>query len=146
MAWNVVRKVAEREARANHLVVEEPSCDLAVHLGCLLGLLRGVVLDRPLCSTHLLEHVDGKHVHREVNHVVDHDCHKKSIEIIGVFQIPDMQSFREHAQISLRDPDGHCCLQNRKDKEQEEVSQKLAINRAAPFSFSRECILDPPSN
>ena len=117
MAWNVVRIVTEPEALANHLVVEEPSCDLAVHLSCMLGQLRVLVLERPLCSTHLLEHVNGKHVHRKVDHVVDHDCQKNSIEIIGVFKIPEMQYFREHAQISLRDPDGHCCLQNGKDKE-----------------------------
>ena len=79
MAWNVVRIVTELEALANHLVVEEPSCDLAVHLSCLLGLFRGFVLDRLLCLTHLLEHVDGKHAHREVDHVVDHDCHKNKI-------------------------------------------------------------------
>ena len=78
-----MREVPEPEVLDHHLGVVPPCCHLTIHLGGLLCLSGVIVLDRPLRSAHLLEHVDRKHVHHEVQNVVDQDRHKDRIEING---------------------------------------------------------------
>ena len=101
-----MREVPEPEVLDHHLGVVPPCCHLTVHLGGLLCLSGVIVLDRPLRFAHLLEHVDRKHVHHEVQNVVDHDRYKDRIEVIGVTSNPVIHFLVESVKINLKDPNG----------------------------------------
>ena len=121
MSWDVVRKIPELEALVDHLVVVEACSHLTVHLCSLFRFISIVIFDRPLCPAHPLEHVDGKHAHQKVEHVVDQDPYYDRIEIVRVTIVPAVDFFRERIQICLGDLDSDNNLKQSQDENQDKV-------------------------
>ena len=83
-----MRKVSELELRVDHHKVLPASCEISIHLSCLLALLLVLVLIRPGCMAHFHQHVERKNAHCGVEGVEDHDSLEVLEAIIILSHVP----------------------------------------------------------